>query len=272
VVIDFHTHVFPDNIAAGVVETLRSKTRERVDPAGDGTAAQLMTQMRAAAIDRAVLCPIATKPEQFDAILRFARAIRSGLMGEQAQRMLIPFASVHPSAPERCRQLESIAACGIRGIKLHPYYQKFALDSEPVIDLLRCCRDLHLTVLCHCGRDIGFPDADCCTPAQIAALHEKVQGIQFVAAHLGGWRMWDEALRHLAGSQVYLDTSVLEADLHTEAVQELLHRHPAQRLLLASDWPWCPLNKAAALVRALNRSEPDKALILGGNAERLLLR
>ncbi len=269
-VIDFHTHVFPDEIAAGVVETLRSRTRERVDPAGDGTMAQLMTQMNAAGIDRAVLCPIATKPEQFDAILHFAQAIRHGLCGAQAQRMLIPFASVHPAAPERFRQLEQIAACGIRGIKLHPYYQKFSLDSAATIDLLRCCRDLNLAVLCHCGRDIGFPDSDCCTPAKVADLCEKADGIQFIAAHLGGWRMWHEALRHLVGRAVWLDTSVLEADLHTEAVQELLHRHPAERLLLASDWPWCPLDKAAGAVRALNRSEQEKALILGGNAERLL--
>ena len=139
---------------------------------------------------------------------------------------------------------------------------------------LRSCAavgTLGLIVMCHCGLDIGFPDDLICTPSQILKIHEKADGIKFIAAHLGGWRMWEEVQRELMGEPVYLDTSVLEADLYTESVQEILQRHPADKLLLASDWPWCPLDKPLNAVQDLDRSDEEKALILGENAALLLI-
>ena len=268
--IDFHTHVFPDEIAAQVVATLESKTKEKVDPSGDGTTRQLLQQMDEAGIDQAVLCPIATKPEQFESILKFSLKILKGERGEKEQSRLIPFASVHPRHPESFKQLDQIAASGIRGIKLHPYYQEFTLRDKRVIELLRCCRDLNLTILCHCGQDIGFPPSDRCTPRLVAEIYQQVEGIRFIAAHMGGWRMWDEVMQHLVGRAIYMDTAVLAGDLQNPTVQELLHTHPAEYLLLASDWPWCPLQKAVEMVRKCKRSEKEQKLILGGNAQRLM--
>lgn len=268
--IDFHTHIFPDAIAEQVVEGLQKKASGKVTPAGNGTKHQLMQQMKATHIDKAVLCPVATNPDQFESILKFSLDIIKGNAGENAQQMLIPFASVHPSNKECFKQLEKTAESGIKGVKLHPFYQKFSLGSAHAVDIMRCCRDLGLIVMCHCGLDIGFPDELICTPAHVLNLHEKAAGVKFIAAHLGGWHMWKEVRRELMGEPVYLDTSVLEADLQTEAVQEILHNHPAEWLLLASDWPWCPLDKPRSMIKSLDRSNEEKALILGGNAARLI--
>ncbi len=268
--IDFHTHIFPDTIAEQVVEGLQKQADGKVTPAGNGTKQQLMRQMQAAGIDKAVLCPVATKPDQFESILNFSLNLLDGTAGEKAQQMLVPFASVHPASPECFKQLEKTAESGIKGVKLHPFYQKFSLGSAHVVDIMRCCRDLSLIVICHCGLDIGFPDELICTPAHVLNLHEKAAGVKFIAAHLGGWHMWKEVRRELMGEPVYLDTSVLEADLQTEDVQEILHNHPAEKLLLASDWPWCPLDKPLDMIKSLDRSDEDKALILSGNAMRLL--
>ncbi len=269
-IIDFHTHIFPDAIAAQVVDGLYKQANGAVLPAGNGSKQQLMEQMQEAGIDNAVLCPIATKPEQFESILNFSLDIANGKAGERAQRTLIPFGSIHPDSPDCFKQLEKIATQGIKGVKLHPFYQKFTLGSERAVDIMRCCRDLGLIVMCHCGLDIGFPNERICTPVHVLKIHEKVDGIKFIAAHLGGWNMWKEVRREILGEPVYLDTAVLEADLLSEDVQEILHRHPAEKLLLASDWPWCPLDKPRDMIQSLDRSAEDIALILGGNARRLL--
>ncbi len=268
--IDFHTHVFPDKIAATVVAALKEKTREPLKAAGDGTVLQLTDQMDKAGIDRAVLCPIATKPEQFDSIIRFSTAIQERRMEIPKYQRLIPFASVHPDHPELFKQLEKIAQSGLKGIKLHPYYQNFDLDERRILDLLRCCRDLNLIILCHCGLDIGFPPAEICTPFKVLKIYERIEGIKFVAAHMGGWRMWKDVIKYLAGQPVYMDTAVLEADLETGEVQRILHSHPAEYLLLASDWPWCRLNRAADLIRDSKLDKKRKTRILGGNAVHLL--
>ena len=268
--IDVHTHVFPDDMAADIVERLRKEAIEEVHPVGNGTISDLIRQMNATGIDKSIICPIATKPEQFNSILKFSKSISEGGHGVDSKEKLIPFASVHPADPECFRQLEKSAMNNIRGIKLHPFYQKFNLGSDHIIDILRCCRDLDLNVLCHCGLDVGFPPERLCTPAHILKVHEKVPGIKFIAAHLGGYHLWSEVVELLVGQPVYLDTSVLEADMRSDEVHQILERHPAERLILASDWPWCSLGKAKELIENLDRNEEEKALILGGNAELLL--
>ncbi|MFO7936962.1 MAG: amidohydrolase family protein [Kiritimatiellia bacterium] len=268
--IDVHTHIFPDKIAAEVVEKLQHKATEELNAAGNGTMSDLIRQMHSAGIDKSVICPIATKPEQFESILAFSKSISGGKQGQAAKAKLIPFASVHPASSDCFSQLEKCAADGIRGIKLHPFYQNFNLGADHIIDIMRCCRDLDLVVLCHCGMDIGFLPERICTPEHILKVHEKVPGIKFIAAHLGGYRLWTEVVELLVGQPVYLDSAVLEADLHNDIVHRILKSHPADRLMLASDWPWCALDKARKLIDKLHRSEKDKALILGGNAKRLL--
>ena len=70
--IDFHTHIFPDNIAAAAVRGL-SETGG-IPPHSDGTRAGLLAAMRGAGVTHAVNLPVLTSPAQFDSVLRFAAA------------------------------------------------------------------------------------------------------------------------------------------------------------------------------------------------------
>lgn len=269
-VIDVHAHTFPDAMAGAVLGKLTAEAWLPLRPAAGGTVGDLLRQMRETGVDYAVACPIATKPSQFDALLREALAIRDGARGPDAARHLIPFGSVHPADEAWSARLARLAACGIRGIKLHPYYQSFVLDAPEMLEYFRCCRDLGLVVQCHCGFDVGFPLDPLCGPERVARVAREVPGLRFIAAHLGGWRQWGGAAENLLGRDVWLDTAVLAPDFGDPLPRRLLREHPAERLLFATDWPWLGYPDALRYVRGAGRSAADERALLGANAAALL--
>lgn len=268
--IDVHTHTFPAKLAERTLVNLCEKADNTIAPVSDGTLDGLLSDMRASGLDYAVICPIATKPPQFDIILAEAAAIRDGARGPEAARHLIPFASVHPADEARFSRLREAAERGIRGIKLHPYYQPCILDSADMLEYFRCCRDLNLIVQCHCGFDVGFPFEPLCGPERVARVIREVPGLRFIAAHLGGWRQWGGATEHLLGKDVFLDTSILPQDNENRSAMTILREHPPEKLLFATDWPWLSFADGIEYVRKAGLNEEDTRAILGGNAAKLL--
>ena len=69
-VIDVHTHVYPDKIAARTVALLQSVENHPVY--SDGTLKGLKEAMTRSCVDLSVVLPVMTKPSQFESILSFA--------------------------------------------------------------------------------------------------------------------------------------------------------------------------------------------------------
>ena len=215
-IVDFHTHNFPDALAHRAIDGMLKLLNGAIVPVGDGTLARQIADMKKDGIDRAVMCPVATKPEQAEVIVRRACEIRDGVYGEDASQMIVPFASLHPSDPCLLRHIDLVVKAGLRGVKLHPYYQRFALQDPLVAPFLASIRDAGLIVVCHCGLDPGYlSEAIDCGPAQIAALLARVPGLapRFVAAHLGGFSgAPDHAVDRLLDSGCFFDTAVLASE------------------------------------------------------------
>ena len=89
-IIDFHSHNFPASIACRAMSAMCHVTEGHLWAAGDGTLANHLDHLQSAKVDKAVMCPIATKPTQHGIILRTACAIRDGAMGERAAKMIVP--------------------------------------------------------------------------------------------------------------------------------------------------------------------------------------
>ena len=96
-IIDFHTHNFPDELASRAIDVMVGKLRGCLLPVGDGTLATQLKDMDRSGIARSVVCPIATKPTQFQVILDRAKAVRDGEFGEAAAKRLFQLCSVHPA-------------------------------------------------------------------------------------------------------------------------------------------------------------------------------
>lgn len=267
--IDVHAHTFPDAIAERAIKKLVEKTQNTIAAVSDGTLSGLLVQMRKSQVDASVLCPIATRPEQWEGILNEACAIREGAYGIEAQTHVIPLSSVHPADEQAEAHLTCVAERGIVGIKLHPYYQEFVLDAPEMIRFFACCRDLDLVVQCHCGYDIGFPFEPICSPDRVRKVIDAVPGIKLIAAHLGGWQDWKLSRACLVGQEVYLDTAILKMNADDADARAILHEHPAERLLFATDAPWMTVEDGVRFVQRERLSAATERAILGENAAAL---
>lgn len=265
-IIDFHTHVFPDHIAPRALQKLLSgiTSQNRNDFAAytDLTVAGLSRSMAQNGIDLSVVLPIATKPSQTQSINDFAKSITGG--------GLLSFGSLHPDQDDFAEILADLKARGFKGIKLHPEFQNFYIDSPRSIAILKQAEALGLVVVVHAGVDVGMPPPVHCTPKGLKNVLQHIRGDRLVAAHLGGFELWDQVEEHLVGTPIYLDTAVVGPYIGAAQYKRIIERHGADKILFATDSPWEDQGEAVQTLRNLGLSPQALELILSQNAVRLL--
>lgn len=271
-IVDTHTHVFPEHAAARVLAGLiksGSSQLPGIVPSGDGTLADLLRQMAAAGIDRAATCPIATKPSQQTYLVKALEDLTSGALGEAAREHIIPVGSVHPADPELAKHLAEQQAAGAKAIKVHSYFQEADLDSPEMMNVLKACCDAGLPVIAHTGHDLSFGMTDRASPAMIRRVMAALPELQLVCAHCAGLNN-PEALELLLGQEIYVDVSFQKVAGHQALVERFVREHPAEYILFASDWPWSSPAEDLAWIRGLGLDAMRESALLGGNAQRLL--
>lgn len=265
-IVDFHTHVFPPAIAPRTLDALKAGAMRvagvDMEAHTDGTADGLRRSMKENGIDLSVVMPIATKPTQTETINRYAKEISTD--------GLLSFGSLHPLNEDPEGILESLAAQGFKGIKLHPEFQNFYIDDPESIRILKCAERLGLLVLLHTGADVGVPPPVHCTPERLRGILDHVSGHNIIAAHMGGFDLWEDAERYLVGTPFYFDTAVVADFLDAETAKRMILAHGTDRVLMASDSPWTNQGRSASYIRNMGFSKEDEDKILGGNACRLL--
>lgn len=261
-IVDIHAHAFPDALAARAMEVLSDNSG--IQPSTDGTCASLRDSMRLAGVDVSVIAPIATKPSQVRGINAWAVEVN------QANRDLICFGTIHPDQDDWRPEIEQMAARGIKGVKVHPDYQLFFVDEPRLIPIYQAIADAGLILLFHAGVDIGLDPPVHCTPDRLAKALDEVPQLIAVAAHMGGYKCWDDVQRYLVGRDLYFDTSYSLADLGAEAMASMIRAHGIERILFGTDSPWTAQAAEVAGIRALDLSGEDIEAVLGGNAKRLL--
>lgn len=278
--IDFHTHTFPEAIAARTIAKLEKSARTA--SYADGTADGLRASMDRANIDFSVILPVATRPGQAETINRVAIETN----GRHRETGLISFGGIHPDNGDYRQILRSLAGNGIRGIKLHPVYQQTDFDDIRYMRIIDCACENGLIVVTHAGYDISFPGGSQAVPERILAVLDTVKPDKLVLAHMGGWRCWDEVEQHLAGAPVWLDTSFTVTPIRAaedtcrtpeecrtlppEQFCRIIRRHGADRILFGSDSPWSDQEEAVGLLMESGFTPEECTAILGGNAEKLL--
>ena len=261
-IIDFHTHAFEDTLAAKAIPFLEKEGH--IKAFTNGRAVSLVASMDRAGIDRSVVCPIATKPSHFDGIHRWARDVRAAL---PRLEMLL---SIHPDDPDALAHVDQTADEGFRGLKFHPYYQRFVLDDERLFPLYERVASRGLLAVFHTGFDMAYPFDRVADPVRVRHVIDTFPTLKFVATHLGGWRDWAEARRHLIGRPVYIETSYSLHELPADEARAMILAHPADRILFGTDSPWADQSEELARWRALGLPADRFAAALGGNADRLL--
>lgn len=266
-VIDFHTHVFPEKIATKTIATLEEKGG--IKAFTDGTLAGLKQSMAAGGIDWSVILPVVTKPAQFQTVNTYAASI-TGKDG------IISFGGIHPDTADYRGELDTIKALGLKGIKLHPDYQQCMIDDPRYIQIIRYAVSIGLLVVTHAGVDIGFPEKVHCPPDRGAAMLEQVYGDtvpdkpQIIFAHTGGWQSWDDVERYLVGKPIYLDISFSLGMIPDQQMVGIIRSHGADKILFATDSPWSGQRETLALFRKLPLTQAEQDQILYQNGAALL--
>ena len=279
-VIDFHSHNFPASLAARAIEVMCGKLAAMNEqmggnfrPVGDGTVATQLRDMDRSGVDMCVNCPVCTRPDNFDAILARAIAVRNGAEGEEAARRIFQLGSIHPEDPLFAERVQALKAAGIPGIKLHPNYQGISLGDPKLVPFFTALRDAGLFVISHCGFDAGYIDApDVAGPKQIATLLERVPGLKFVAGHLGGEcgnpaHATDALLQF---ENCGIDTAVMVYREDKPEAQRVVREWPADRMVFGTDYFWRDEAKIKAWVESFRPDPAEREKIFHVNAERLL--
>ncbi len=266
-IIDFHTHIFPDKIANKTIEALARKAD--ISPFSDGTTNGLLAKMTEADVDISITLPVMTSPTQFDSINRFALEVNKSF--EDKQRRLISFAGIHPLCENLEAKMEWIASCGFLGVKIHPDYQGTYIDDDGYISILRAAKELDLTVVTHSGIDVGFrAEGARCSPERVKRVIEKIGHSKFVLAHYGASELFDEVYTTLAGLDVYFDTAYILRYIDRDTFVRILERHGEDKILFASDSPWSSIENDVNIIRSFDLGKNTEEKIFSLNAKRLL--
>lgn len=278
-IIDFHTHTFPDKIASRAIEKLSNEAH--IVTFRDGTVSSLVSSSKEAGVDISVILPVATSPEQVVNINDSAARIN-----EEYSGALLSFAAMHPDFGDYKNELRRIKELGFKGIKIHPVYQKKDIDDISFLRIINCAAELDLIVVTHAGIDIGFLDETQSSPAKCKRVWDEIGQFKFVLAHMGGWKNWDEAKELFAGSGVWIDTAFStdkmeplpdgywkESDLYfldAPGFIDMVNAFGEDRVLFGTDSPWSGQKESLDFIRALDLSDETKAKIFGDNAVKLL--
>lgn len=260
--IDFHTHCFPDPVAAKAIPKLAGIGG--LTPFTDGTVGGLLREMDRCGVSHAVCLNIATNTHQQPKVNDFALGL------SRLSPRLTGFGSVHPDSEEKYQTVRALAEAGIKGLKLHPDYQGAELLDPRYDEIFSACVDFSLPVVIHAGWDFISPDHVHAPPAATEKLLRRYPGLKLVAAHLGGNRQWKEVIRHLVGRDVYLDTSLCCAGLPRGEAKDILINHNPDRLLFGSDLPWCSPELTRDFLLSLSLPEELYEKIFYKNAQHLL--
>lgn len=275
-IIDFHAHTFPKELAKRAIAKLSSG--ENLDPFSDGTNEGLIQSMNEAGVDISVLLPVATKPEQAEGINKVA--IENNRLYDGR---LISFGGMHPDNDNYAKILTELKAEGVKGIKLHPVFQKTNFDDIKYMRIVDKACELGMYVSVHAGYDITWPDADFVCAKRIEKLMQDVQPDKLILAHMGSWKKWDDAEELLTKYPTRIDTSFslspdgkdtfYDTDIHVlekEQFRRIVRLVGADKVLFGTDSPWTSQQVSVDNIKnsGLNSEEID--MILGTNARDLL--
>lgn len=279
-IIDFHTHTFPDKIAGSVIGKLQQLSRSR--PFTDATNDGLRRSMEQAGIDLSILLPVMTNEGQVHKLNELAA--RTNERWEKTG--LLSFGGMHPDTEDYKSALRQVADMGLPGIKLHPAYQGADFDDIRYLRIIDKASELGLIVLTHAGWDIGIPEHNYCDTRHIQHVMREVGPDKLVLAHMGGWQDWKAVGEELAGLPLYFDASFSTGDIvpapgttrtpeeshnmNREQFTRLVRKLGTDRILFATDCPWSDQTESLKFIRDCDFSQQELEDILGNNAQKLL--
>lgn len=276
-IVDAHTHIFPDCLIAErehlissepVFAELYASPRARMATAGD-----LLQEMAAASVDHAIVCGFTwldlDRCRRHNDVLLDAAARSSGRLSAFCT---VPLGS----AEEAAHEIERCVAAGARGLG------ELRIGAAGIDHLCgalggaiaEAAIALRLPVLIHASEPVGhrYPGK---TGGPLTAIWEYLTDhppLSVILAHLGGglpfYAHMPEVRERFA--RVFVDTAATPWLYDRQVYRRALDLIGAERVLFGSDFPLRRPSDDLSILRDAGLSQDELALVLGGNAARLL--
>ncbi|MDR3091671.1 MAG: amidohydrolase family protein [Clostridiales bacterium] len=251
---DIHAHVYPDRIAEKAAQSIGAFYNLPVS--ASGTVSELLTHKK---ISRFVVHSVATAPAQVSSINSFIAASAA------ENPRFVGFGAMHPDFPDFEAETERIISLGLRGLKLHPDFQRFDID-DPKMFPLYALLEGRLPLLLHCGD----PRLDHSAPERVAAVCRRFPRLTVIGAHFGGWSLFLRAAEVLSEVDCYVDTSSSLMFMEPGDARALIRKFGPERVLFGSDYPmWKPGEEVDRLL-GLGLTDEEYEKIFYKNADELL--
>lgn len=259
-IINAHAHIYPEKIAAKATDTIGVfYDIEMKMPAG--TAERLIEDGSKNGITGYVVHSVATTAHQVRSINEFI------LREVEAHSEFIGFITLHPDLTEEemVAEVEWALANNMRGIKLHPDFQRFNIDDESVEKIYRAAGD-KLPILFHIGDD----RYDYSKPYRLVNIAKKYPNVKFIAAHFGGYRCWDDAPLYEGLDNVYFDTCSSLPFIDPKKARELIDLHGADKFFFATDFPMWDAKGELERFNKIPLTDEEREMIFSKNIKKLL--
>lgn len=263
-IIDFHTHIFPDKLADKAIAKLSATGG--IPAYSDGKADSLIKSMQKNGIQKSVVLNVATNPAQVENVNKFALYIKENYQN------LIPFGSLHPLSENPRAIIKALKDNGIKGLKLHPDYAATPVDDERYAPIFAAADEFDMPVVIHAGWDFVSPNFVHASVDAVLKVINRFPNLKLVCAHFGNNRYWDEVIRKLCGKKLYFDTSLAceRFGMTKKTAETIISSHDGERILFGTDMPWCEAGEVKRFIESLDISSEQKEKIYYKNALKLL--
>ena len=249
--IDIHTHIYPDEIARKATDSIRNFYQIGGANNTDGTVRMLLDRGGQAGISQYVILPVAIRPDRVQGINNFIH--------EKAQEYdcMIPFGTVHAAMEGMAEEVERIFAMGMKGIKLHPDSSQFAIDDPRLFPMYEAIEG-KIPILLHMG-DRRY---DYSHPARLRRVLDLFPKLDAIAAHFGGYSMYETACQLLRDTNCFMDVSSSMMFMEEGVAEHYINLYGAERMMFGTDYPlWDPLEETERFLRL--RLTPDQMEQIG---------
>lgn len=230
--IDIHTHVYPDPIAQKATDSIRDFYG--IGGAGmNGTVSMLRSRGAEAGITQFVILPVAVNPQR-------TRHINDFILQQTAKYDdFIGFGTVHAGMENIADEAQYIMDRGLRGIKMHPDTQCFAIDDPRLFPVYEAISG-RIPVILHMG-DHRY---DYSQPARLRHVLELFPKLDAIAAHFGGYGMYEEAYAQLKDKNCIFDISSSMMFMEKGVAERYINLYGAERMAFGTDYPlWDPVRE-----------------------------
>lgn len=264
-VFDIHTHTYPEAIADKACINLGKFYNFVCE--GKGTYAHLESQAKENNVCGYLLFSVATNAHQVEKVNTSIAALAE--ISRSHGFKSVGFAGMHQDYPDFESEIERCVSLGLQGVKIHPDIQGVDINDKRLLPLYDILQSKNLPVYLHMGDN--RPEYQFSATEKLLDVLNNFPGLRVVAAHLGGYSVWESAVPLLAGREnVMYDTSSALWAISSEYAGKIINKLGTENVMFGTDYPVKNTKEELDRFFAIKLSEKEREDILWNNAIRFL--